>query len=778
MNKPGDLHASMLVNTDLPTVAFGLYHISSLLKEEGMICLVHKFKDINNLFSEIREHSIGVVGFSVHWHSQLIVSLKISEQIVTEFPGIKIVLGGLTASYFAKDLIRFGQVDFVIVGDGEVPFLNIAQSKKPSEIPNVYWKTADQEIHFNGVSYNIGIERTRDFVYENIDDFKNTRSILKMGKGCFFKCFHCGGRNKALMEHGTNQPLFFKAQDIKHVVEQNYKKLKFKHLYLAQDHFRDIKNLTLGLAELPDSITEKFILNVGAWGLPDKEYVEILCRKFSKVCVELTIDLVDESVLKNSRGFSFNGKSIEDEISQYLHGLFTLNNLEILIFFSYPHINNNHMIFPDFRTIKAILDWEDLFRQEHLEGRFGICYLLLSTDPGSEYGAKYSFNEFWEKMLNMKSGFDSFCIHYKRFMDDDEFNAHHLFTQVLMKLLEISTNVLQCLYRITFRSDIETFYLSLFRVFEGLYRDEIIHEMRVMQSYANSQAYFGYSCTDQENVGDEQLSNFIFRFLGRCFDEGLIDRDFKLISSQYHCKTRVMEASYISSLDYTEKNAEKEKDSRRTFPIKNPFINLFNKVRNINLILSGKLFKAHSSFPKRESEVLFALFAEFSLKELAAIFDDKFRSQLDPDILAIIRSCGVKFPPFTRDSIGKEEKLYFKHVYLMTKDYNVNNTDYIKPILELLIDVNKRDELKTLVGKIESAGWEDGEFKSNLVNYAVTEKTGTFIPLTDEELFILRNCNGICSLRNLSQKCTNEFSIDIEIFETVIQFFYKNRLII
>ncbi len=770
MNKQDNLHVSMLVNTDLQTVAFGLYHISSVLKEEGMACFIHKFKDIKNLFSEIREYGVDVIGFSVHWHSQLIVSLKIAEQVISEFPGTKIVLGGITASYFGKDLIQFGHVDFVIVGDGEIPFLHIAQGKEHSVIPNIYWKTEELEVRFNGVSYNTGIERMRDFVYENIDDFRNTRSILKMGKGCFFKCLHCGGRNKALKGHGTDQPVFFKEQDIKHVVERNYDKLKFKHLYLAQDHFRDIKNLTLGIAELPDAITKKVTINLAAWGLPDKEYVEILCGKFAKVCMELTIDLFNESVLKNSRGYCFNGKNIENEIFSYLQGLFTIKNLEIVVFFSYPHIDNNRLIFPDFRTIKAILDLEDLFRKEHLEGRFGICYLLLSTDPGSAYGAKYSFKEYWETMLNMKSGFGSFCFHFKEFMDEDEFNAHHLFIQVLMKLLEVSTNVVQSLYRITFRADIEKFYCSLFSVFEKLYRYEIMHEMNVMQSYANRQAYFGYSATDQEKVGEEQLSNFIYRFLRKCFDEGLIDRDLDLISAQYHCKTRVMEASYISSLDYAEKNAGIEKSKRITFPIKNLFINIFNKVQNINFILPGQLFRANSSFSKRESEALFALFAEFSLKELVAIFDKKNCSSIDEDTIAIIKT--------NCSGVLTSTNELFKQLYRMTKSYNVNNTDYIKPILKLLIELNDRAELKSLLGKIENAGWDDCEFESRPVNYAITEKTGKLIPLTEEELFILCNCNGMCSLLDLSEKCTGQFPIDIAIFETIIEFFYENRLII
>lgn len=771
MDKQRGWHAGLLVNTDVPTVAFGLYHISAVLKTAGIPCFIRKFQDMERLFSDIQGLGVGVVGFSVHWHSQLIPSLKIAEQVITEFPGTKIVLGGLTASCFGKELIRFAHVDFVVVGDGEIPFLNILQGKESPAIPNVYWKTPDHEIRFNGVSYNTGAEQMRDFIYDNSDDFKATRSILKMGKGCFFKCFHCGGRNEALKEHGCDLPVFFEAADIRRVVEQNYHKLRFKHLYLAQDHFRDIRNIAQGLAQLPDTITKTFTINVAAWGLPDKEYVEILCNKFPAVGLELTFDVLHEALLKDSRGLSFGEKTVEEGITHYLRGLFTIRNLELLIFFSYPHIHNGTMIFPDFRTLKAIFDWEDVFRQEHLEGRFGICYLLLSTDPASAYGEKYHFEVFWESLLQRKSGFGSLCFHFRGCMDEDLFNAHHLFVQTLMKLLEISTNFTQYVYRILFQSDMEKCYGSLFRVFEGLYRSEIIHEMKVMQSYAESQAYLGYSCTKQEYVDEQQLSNFIFRFLGRCFDEGLIDRDFEVFRYLYHCEARVNGASYISCLDLAQNHAGKEKNSRTTFPIKNPYVNLFCKVENLHFILSEKLLEARSAYPKREEEAFFALFAEFSLKELIAVFDEERCSRLDPDMRARVKSVFPAFSAATKDAC-------FRTIYLMTKVFDTNNTHTIEPALELLIAVHERHELKRLMEAIQEKRLHGLEWKLSPVNYVVTEKTRRFIPLSDEELFLLNRCNGMNSLFDLSEAFTAAFSPDIAVFETVIEFFYTNRLLI
>ena len=54
MDKQRGWHAGLLVNTDVPTVAFGLYHISAVLKAAGIPCFIRKFQDMERLFSDIQ----------------------------------------------------------------------------------------------------------------------------------------------------------------------------------------------------------------------------------------------------------------------------------------------------------------------------------------------------------------------------------------------------------------------------------------------------------------------------------------------------------------------------------------------------------------------------------------------------------------------------------------------------------------------------------------------------------------------------------------------------
>ena len=84
------------------------------------------------------------------------------------------------------------------------------------------------------------------------------------------------------------------------------------------------------------------------------------------------------------------------------------------------------MIFPDFRTLKAIFDWGR--RVPAGTSRREIWHLLPVVEyrPGIGVRRKVPFEVFWESLLQRKSGFGSLCFHFREFMDEDRFNAHHL----------------------------------------------------------------------------------------------------------------------------------------------------------------------------------------------------------------------------------------------------------------------------------------------------------------------------------------------------------------
>lgn len=83
----------------------------------------------------------------LHWYEHCFGALDVAQVCKQVHPGVPVVLGGLTASYFAKEILaHFPQVDWIIRGDGEQPLLRLAsalctQGKVDlAEIPNLTYR--------------------------------------------------------------------------------------------------------------------------------------------------------------------------------------------------------------------------------------------------------------------------------------------------------------------------------------------------------------------------------------------------------------------------------------------------------------------------------------------------------------------------------------------------------------------------------------------------------------------------------------------------------------
>lgn len=79
-----------------------------------------------DLDKTIRDTNPAIIGLDLHWHFQSFDVIEVAKKIKATHPDIAVVLGGFTASFFAKDILRDHDcVDFVIRGDAEVPLLEL-----------------------------------------------------------------------------------------------------------------------------------------------------------------------------------------------------------------------------------------------------------------------------------------------------------------------------------------------------------------------------------------------------------------------------------------------------------------------------------------------------------------------------------------------------------------------------------------------------------------------------------------------------------------------------
>jgi len=202
-------------NNRVFTMAMGLLPLANMLNQTGIQCqIIHteveKRLDPNfDLSVFVKKHNIRYVGFSLHWHFQLFYTLEEIKKVKESSPDTIVILGGLTAGYFSRDILEnFTDVDFVIRGDAETPLAQLVgelladnNQHRLDHIANLSWKDAEKIIE-NELSY---VATSDDLNRQNSGNAPLVAHYKKyylycggtfyynIGRGCPVNCSFCGG---------------------------------------------------------------------------------------------------------------------------------------------------------------------------------------------------------------------------------------------------------------------------------------------------------------------------------------------------------------------------------------------------------------------------------------------------------------------------------------------------------------------------------------------------------------------------------------------------------
>jgi B12-binding domain/radical SAM domain protein len=157
-----------------------------------------------------------VFGIDLHWLPHANGALGIAELVKQVHPNAKVLIGGLSASYFHKELIELPYVDFVLRGDStEEPcrqLLAALRDGTPLEkVENLTWKHPEGKVVVNRLTF---VPRDLDwldvpaydfmthtvFKYRSLADFlpylewmRYPSTMLLNSRGCTLDCAICGG---------------------------------------------------------------------------------------------------------------------------------------------------------------------------------------------------------------------------------------------------------------------------------------------------------------------------------------------------------------------------------------------------------------------------------------------------------------------------------------------------------------------------------------------------------------------------------------------------------
>lgn len=134
-----------------------------------------------------------VVAFSCYiWN--ITQTLAVAEKIKSIRPHIKVLLGGPEVSYEWDDIIIKPQVDFIITGEGEIPFEAFLKNyPEISLVPNLVYKENDLPV-FNEQPVQFDLQKLENimpYADDDADDLKNLVLYVESSRGCPYKCGFC-----------------------------------------------------------------------------------------------------------------------------------------------------------------------------------------------------------------------------------------------------------------------------------------------------------------------------------------------------------------------------------------------------------------------------------------------------------------------------------------------------------------------------------------------------------------------------------------------------------
>ncbi|MGA2840745.1 MAG: TIGR04190 family B12-binding domain/radical SAM domain protein [Steroidobacteraceae bacterium] len=153
------------------------------------------------------------VGIDLHWLPHAHGALEVARIVKELHPDVPVIMGGLSSSYFHRELIGYPQVDYVLRGDSTEPPLHqllmaLQEGAPVAPIPNLTWKDA-AGIHVNPLTYvpmSLDyVDLRPDLMVEMVMRYRDLESTLPFNgwwnnpittvftvKGCAFECVTCG----------------------------------------------------------------------------------------------------------------------------------------------------------------------------------------------------------------------------------------------------------------------------------------------------------------------------------------------------------------------------------------------------------------------------------------------------------------------------------------------------------------------------------------------------------------------------------------------------------
>lgn len=280
----------------------GFLTIASYLHEHGwkvrivnlaLRMINHRRFDVRRFLSRLQPT---LVGIDLHWMPHAHGALEIARLVKEAHPQVPVVMGGLSSTYYHRELINYPQVDFVLRGDSTEPPLEqllhaLRDGASLEAIPNLTWKR-NGAVCVNPMTFIPDsldyVDLRPDLMVEMVLRYRDLESVLPFNgwwrnpittvftvKGCSYECVTCGSsRTSCTHLTGRQQPVFRSPASLVANMRSISRLIRGPIMLIGdvlqggEGYARDVL-ARLRAARLPNEIVFEFFTVPPAWFLPE-----------------------------------------------------------------------------------------------------------------------------------------------------------------------------------------------------------------------------------------------------------------------------------------------------------------------------------------------------------------------------------------------------------------------------------------------------------------------------------------------------------------------------
>lgn len=359
----------------------------------------------------IRRLKARYFGIDFHWLPHVHGCLEVAKLIKKYHPECPVILGGLSASYYHRELITYPWVDFVIRGDStEEPVLQLLRVLDKGEdlgnIPNLTWmnqgKIVSNPIEFVPCNLDYAHLPAYRYIIHSIFKYASLQNVipyqgwldypmttLLTSRGCLYNCVFCGGSSFSFKKINKRSYPAFRSpekliEDIRCI-----RRFSRAPIFVVHDLRQGGEEYVERFLQLVsrENVGNEFIFEL--FSPASDEYFKKLSTATFKYSLQISLESHLEHIRKEVGKFATLNREIENTLHSALkHGC---RKIDIFFTVGLPH--------QTYKDVIGVIDYCRSFLQDIKKGRIVpfISPLAPFLDPGSpafEDPTKYGYHKF------------------------------------------------------------------------------------------------------------------------------------------------------------------------------------------------------------------------------------------------------------------------------------------------------------------------------------------------------------------------------------------------